>query len=43
MSDTLYLPQLSNARARAELDVAFIPPARCVMQTADWLIRSGLA
>jgi dihydroflavonol-4-reductase len=33
------LPELSNAKARAELGMAFIPPGESVKATAEWLLE----
>lgn len=36
-----YMPELPNALVRADLDMAFIPPAVTVQDTAEWLLAAG--
>jgi dihydroflavonol-4-reductase len=36
-----YLPEVSNARARADMGMDFVPPADALKSTADWLVKAG--
>jgi dihydroflavonol-4-reductase len=37
-----HLPQVSNARALAEMEMAFIAPDRSLREMADWMLRTGV-
>ncbi len=36
-----YLPEVSNARARAEMGMQFVTPADALRATAEWLVKAG--